>query len=123
MKNWDDFKQAFLKKEETKVDANSVINNMFSSLEEDIIRIEFGEDILPYIEDVLKVCSDFRFKTFSKSGFILPVVHFLDNSEIQENEYRVFVQGRLVKTNFVIFSKDEILSDFSKVFEYNFVCV
>ncbi len=114
-KSWDNF---FEKKEEVKVDVNAVISSLYSKLEEDVVKIEIGLDLLPFIDDILQFCSDFRLKTFFKTGFILPPVHFVDSDSIQENEYRVYVQGLLIKTGFVVFTKDEILKEFSAVFDY-----
>ena len=114
-KSWDNF---FEKKEEVKVDVNAVISSLYSKLEEDVVKIEIGLDLLPFIDDILQFCSDFRLKTFFKTGFILPPVHFVDSDSIQENEYRVYVQGLLIKTGFVVFTKDEILKEFSTVFDY-----
>lgn len=116
-KYWDNF---FEKKEEIKVDVNTVITSLYSKLEEDVVRIELGSDLIPFIDDILQICSDFRLKTFSKTGFILPAVHFVDNSVIQENEYRVYVQELLTKTGFAVFTKNEIIKEFSAVFDYLF---
>ena len=116
-KYWDNF---FEKKEEIKVDVNTVISSLYSKLEEDVVRIDIGTDITQFIDDIIKLCSDFRFKTFVKTGFILPVIHFLDNENIQENEYRVYVQGLLTKTGFVVFTKEEVVKEFSAIFDYLF---
>ena len=103
------FKLYFSKSEKVKSKLLSQFDRMYSELKEDTVRFELGGDLVPFIDVIVDVLYKFREKTFERTGFIFPVVHCTDNDTLQENEYRVYVQGELVDIGFVVFNKNEII--------------
>lgn len=111
------FKLYFLREDKNRDKVLSQFEKMFSELKEDVIRFEMGSDLIPFTDKIVDVLFKFREKTFKETGFIFPLVHCVDNDELQENEYRVYVQGELVDIGFVVFTENEIVKEFNQVLD------
>ena len=109
------FKLYFSNSEKVKSKVMSQFDRLYSEFKEDSVRFELGSDLVPFIDVIVDVLYKFREKTFKRTGFIFPVVHCIDNDSLQENEYRVYVQGELVDIGFVVFNKSEIIKEFRSV--------
>ncbi len=111
------FKLYFLREDKNSDKVLSQFEKMFSELKEDVIRFEMGSDLIPFTGKIVDVLFNFREKTFNETGFIFPLVHCIDNDSLQENEYRVYVQGELVDIGFVVFNENEIVKEFNQVLD------
>lgn len=93
---------------------NSVCNdidNLFCMLDEDILRIEIGEDLVSFGNIICKVANNLRREIKSELGFIMPQVHILDNSVLQENEYTIYIRGKKVCDGFVVPNEEGITEE------------
>ncbi|MBR6163720.1 FHIPEP family type III secretion protein [bacterium] len=111
------FKLYFLREDKNRDKVLSQFEKMFSELKEDVVRFEMGTDLVPFTDKIVDVLYKFREKKFSETGFIFPLVHCIDNDRLQENEYRIYVQGELVDIGFVVFNESEIRKEFSQALE------
>ena len=84
------------------------IEHLFDSLKEDQIRLEFGSDIVPYGEKVCSIIDGIRNEIKDELGFIMPAVHVLDNQNLQENEYTIKIQDKVLYRGFVIPNEEGI---------------
>lgn len=102
--------------------AEEQINELYETLvsQADIIRIEIGDDFVPYGKDIVNQISEFRENKKDENGFILPAVHVLDNQDLQENELIVKVRNKTVYQEFVIPNKESIIEEISLKLEQCF---
>ena len=84
------------------------IDNLFSFLDEETIRIEIGDDIVPFNKNVCKTIDNVRQELTEELGFILPVVRILNNIYLQENEYTIKIENNLMHNGFVIPNEEGI---------------
>lgn len=102
-------KNTYKKENNTKTkDIFEKINDLFSSLDDDVIRFQIGADIPPNIDVILNTMDSERNRIAKATGFILPPVRFLEDNDIQENSYNVYVNGKLVEEKFIIPNKEHI---------------
>ena len=91
-----------------KTDVFKQIDTMFALLEEDTIRLEFGDDIVFYKDEIMKVLGEERERINNKNGFILPPVRCIDNQTLQENEIDIFLNGKKIDERFVIPKQENV---------------
>ena len=84
------------------------IDNLFSFLDEETIRIEIGDDIVPFNKNVCKTIDNVRQELTEELGFILPVVRILNNIYLQENEYTIKIENNLMHNGFVVPNEEGI---------------
>lgn len=103
------FKKIF-KKEKIKEDEQNItekIDNMFDSLDSDIITLLIGKDLTNLDSTIINTICEFRDELKNNSGFILPPIHILGNDSLQENEFVIKVRDKEVLQKFVISNQDE----------------
>ena len=100
------------------------IDSLFSSLNEDIICIEIGEDLVPFGKDICEVIDNVREEIKDELGFIMPAVRVRDVPAMQENEYIIKVKNKPVSEGYVVPNKsgvtDEIYESLKNVLLNNF---
>ena len=100
------------------------IDTLFSSLNEDIICIEIGEDLVPFGKDICEIIDNVRKEIKDELGFIMPAVRVRDVPAIQENEYIIKVKNKSVSEGYVVPNKsgitDEIYESLKNVLLNNF---
>ena len=100
------------------------IDTLFSSLNEDIICIEIGEDLVPFGKDICEVIDNVREEIKDELGFIMPAVRVRDVPAMQENEYIIKVKNKPVYEGYVVPNKngvtDEIYENLKNVLLNNF---
>lgn len=87
------------------------IANLYDTLYEDVIQIKVGSDIVPFGEKICSLIFDLREEFTYELGFIIPSVHILDNSILQENEYVISIKGIEKFRGFVIPNEKGIIDE------------
>lgn len=87
------------------------IDEMFDSLGVDALKITIGEDLVPFGNDLVASIKDLRKKIKSDTGLIIPQVRILDDSELQENEYKITIQEKTVFTGFTVPKEDYAVNE------------
>ena len=106
-------KQIFhLKNREEAPTVYEKINNLFDSLNEDIILVQIGSDLIPFAEFICNLISSLREEIKDECGFILPPVRILENECYQENEYTIDVRGEQAASGFLIPNEEGIREEF-----------
>ena len=98
----------FGKKNNTNVSVYEKIDNLFNSLNEEVIVLEIGEDLIEYENSISEIISSLRAQIKEECGFIMPTVSIKQNYVIQENQFNIFIQEKLVEQRFVIPTEDNI---------------
>ncbi len=96
------------KKENKSTDISTEIDNLFDSLEEDIVRFEVGTDLIPHIDLLCSTTKQKRRNIKNATGFILPSVRFKSNARLQENSYIVFINEKIIEEKYVIPTEENI---------------
>ena len=108
------------KKEEYKENEQNIIekiDEMFESLDSDIITLLVGEDLTNLDSTIINTIGDFREELKNTYGFILPPVHILKNNRLQENEFIIKVRDKEVLQKFVVPKQDEIQKELRESLE------
>lgn len=87
------------------------IDEMFDTLGVDTLKITVGEDLVPFAQDLVASIKDLRKKIKSNTGLIIPQVRILDSTELQENEYKISIQGKTVFTGFTVPKEDYAVNE------------
>ena len=81
---------------EAEKDVLTKIDEMFESLDSDVITLLIGEDFLEFKDLVIGTISEIREELKENTGFILPPVHIMDDEELQAGQvlesYRICSQ-------------------------------
>lgn len=98
-------------------------DDLFDELGVYELSINFGEDFLSFIDELSARIWDLRLDIKNRTGFILPPVHILDNTELQENEICINVRNNTVFTDYIVPTEknfcDEIIKNLEIIcFEY-----
>lgn len=106
----DKLKQLFNLKTTTEVTptVEEKIEEAFNSLGEDVVRLEFGEDVTAFSYLILEKINEFRENLKLDTGFIFPPVHVLQNDDLQENEIVFYVRGKETEHEFLIPNKETV---------------
>lgn len=106
------------KKHEQEKTVQEEIDELFDTLYVDELKISIGEDLLPYSKELSLKIKDLRKKLKEKTGLIIPAVRILDDCDLQENEYRLFIRQNVVFAGFTVPKEDyainEIIANFEK---------
>ncbi|MBQ7764175.1 FHIPEP family type III secretion protein [bacterium] len=94
------------------------IDEMFDSLDADIITVFIGEDLVPFGVDIINTISEYREELKDLNGFILPPVHVLDKSDLQENQILALVRGKKVIEKYVIPTRKEVKKETIDMMKY-----
>ncbi len=99
-------------------------DNLFSNkLDEDIIRIELGEDLINFGERMCQIIENLRNKICEEKGIIFPIVRIIENESLQENQYEVFIRGKNVFIDYAVpndnWLEEVFPQDFKKIINNN----
>ena len=87
------------------------IDNLFDTLNDEVVVLEIGEDLVEYATSIIETIGSLRKQIKSECGFIMPTVAVRENYYIQENEFKISVQEKLIEQRFVIPTEDEITEE------------
>ena len=82
--------------------AEEKLDELFSSLNSDIITLLVGNDFVEYGDSILDYVNEVREEIKNKTGFIYPLVHILSSETLQENELVFKVREKQVFQKFII---------------------
>lgn len=101
----------------TKLGSEDKVNQLFNRLGEEVIKIEIGEDLAQFAEDMCTIIEEFRENTMKKNGFILPLTNIIQNNELQENEFLLKVHGNETYHEFLIPTEEYINKEINKALD------
>jgi len=101
----------------TTSDINEKINNLFDSLDENIIKIHIGTDLNSYRQLIYDTVFDIRVELQDECGFIIPTVNIEDNFFIQENELVIYIREKKIVNCFMIPNQISIQEEFYELFK------
>ncbi len=84
------------------------VNSLYNSLNDDIIHISLGDDLIPFIEMIINTTFNARTAIKNQTGFIMPAIKYSSDSTLQENEISVMIRGNIAFNKFVIPNKENI---------------
>lgn len=87
----------------------------FNTLSEDTIMFNVGFDLVPFAEEMVKSIKNSRNKIKNKTGFIIPLIRITSSKTLQENEIVVYIQGKEVFQEFIVFNKKEINKEIENI--------
>lgn len=97
---------------------------LFDEIDEEILGLEFGTDILSFHNDISDKLMDLRRKIMHNTGFIFPLTRFLHDIDLQENQYVIKIMGKTVFEGYVIpnakDATEEIIKNIEKIVLSNF---
>ena len=104
---------------QTTTSPETIVDEMFQKTSNlDVISIKLGNDLLTFADSILDVIMNKRHEIFDKTGFVFPLVHVIDDPNLQENEFIVEIFDQKVYNLFVIPTEDDILNNISAAIEY-----
>lgn len=82
------------------------MRNMEKSYEGDIVRLEFGLGVLPFIKpnestDFLDRIREVRNRLELETGKEIPLIRVRDNEGLEELQYRISVKGRILEDHYL----------------------
>ena len=106
-----------IKTKEAELTSGEKIDNLFDSLNEDIILLHLGEDLAEFEQLFCSIIQKLREEIKFECGFIIPEVHVQDWVLLQENEFRLYIKGKQVKHGFLIPNEKGIREEFYEIFK------
>ena len=100
-----------IKNREKETNIYDKIDNLFFSLNEDIICIEIGEDLVPFGSNICEIIDNVRNEIKDELGFIMPAVRVIDICGLQENGYIIKIKNKIVHEGYAIPNKDGIVEE------------
>lgn len=88
------------------------IDNLFETLDDDIIVVKIGTDLSDYKDVLLNTTEVIRKEIKEECGFIMPAVVIKGNLSMQENEFCICIRGIEKETRFVVPVEDEVREEF-----------
>ena len=88
------------------------IENLYDELNEDLILIKIGEDLVPHGDFICSIISELREEIKSECGFIFSPARILDYTCIQENEFIINIKGKDVENGFLVPNEKGIKEEF-----------
>lgn len=85
------------------------ISDLYESLQVDVLAVAFGDDILPFAQNIVNGIGKLRIKLKDQSGFIIPPIRVINDKGLQENEIQILVRGHVVYSDFAIPTKEYVL--------------
>ena len=98
----------FGKKNSTNTSAYERIDSLFDTLNDEVIILEIGEDLIEHDSSITEIISCLREQIKEECGFIMPTVSIKHNYVIQENQFNIYIQEKLIEQRFVIPTEDNI---------------
>lgn len=93
------------------------IESLFGSLNDEILKLKIGEDLVELREQIVEKISEVRKEIKDECGFILPPVEILSDSGIQENEFVISIRGKACKSGFLIPNINGVKVEFYETFK------
>ena len=93
----------------------SKTNDMFDDLHEYAVKIEFGNDVKEFIESIILVTGIVREQIKNNTGFIFPVINYLNNTSLQENEIKVYLNGNELYSKYIIPVQEETEKEIEEI--------
>ena len=91
-----------VKTQNEKISVHEGIDDLFDSLNETIIDVQVGDDLIPFCSDIIKVIWRLRDEVKAECGFIMPETRLRNNSSYQENEFRIHIHNKKVHQGFAV---------------------
>ena len=92
------------------------IESLYEELNNDVILVKIGEDLVPHSDYIVKQIGELREEIKDECGFIFPPVRVLDNlSPLQENEFCIMIRGSRVQNGFLVPTKKGIREEFYEI--------
>lgn len=95
------------KKKETKPSVYDQIDNLFDDLTVDELSIKVGNDLVDFAEELCNRITQLRNDIADECGYIIPPVRILDDTNMQENQFCIFVRNNPCRVGYVIPTLDE----------------
>ena len=109
------YKNILTSKNSDKNIAFQKIKAKFDSLEEDTICFQFGDDMVLIADKIINTIERERERIKNKTGFILPLVRCINNSELQENEIDVLINGKKTEERFIIPKEENLQEEITNI--------
>ena len=93
------------------------VNSLYNSLNDDIIHISLGDDLIPFIEMIINTTFNARTAIKNQTGFIMPAIKYSSDSTLQENEISVMIRGNIAFNKFVIPNKENIEKEIKDILD------
>ena len=93
------------------------VNSLYNSLNDDIIHISLGDDLIPFIEMIINTTFNARASIKNQTGFIMPAIKYSSDSTLQENEISVMIRGNIAFNKFVIPNKENIEKEIKDILD------
>jgi flagellar biosynthesis component FlhA len=93
---------------------------MAEKIEDEVLAIELGVFFIPRVEKIVSGIDMIRKKNYRITNFEIPRVRIMDNKKIENDSYRIWLNGKIVKTRRVrIMRIRRILTDFENLSKLN----
>jgi flagellar biosynthesis component FlhA len=93
---------------------------MAEKIEDEVLAIELGVFFIPRVEKIVSGIDMIRKKNYRITNFEIPRVRIMDNKKIENDSYRIWLNGKIVKTRRVrIMRIRRILTDFENLIKLN----
>ena len=89
-------------------DVETIINNMFDSLDSYSLYFRIGSDIEAFSDEICSAIGELREEIKGNTGFIFPAIPFKYDHDIQENEIIISINGTEIIDDFWVPNKDYI---------------
>lgn len=96
------------------------IEEMFNSLGDNEIKILLGEDLQEFRDEIGNKIKTLRSEIKEECGFILPPVNIQTHDNLQENEYKISVNGKVIFYDFIIPTEENALKEIIKGLKNSF---
>lgn len=105
----------FQKNTETNETILNNIDDLFNSMNSDIITIFVGSDFTKLVDTIIETIKTTRTKVKEETGFIIPEIHILDDDNLQENELNLHIRGKKVLQRFIVPNIKEIEKELQEI--------
>lgn len=105
----------FQKNTETNETILNNIDDLFNSMNSDIITIFVGSDFTKLVDTIIETIKTTRTKVKEETGFIIPEIHILDDNNLQENELNLYIRGKKVLERFIVPNIKEIEKELQEI--------
>ena len=105
----------FQKNTETNETILNNIDDLFNSMNSDIITIFVGSDFTKLVDTIIETIKTTRTKVKEETGFIIPEIHILDDDNLQENELNLHIRGKKVLQRFIVPNMKEIEKELQEI--------
>ncbi len=105
-------------KKQQNTDVESIINNMFDSLDSFSLYFRIGSDINAFSNEISSSIGALREEIKENTGFIFPAIPFKCDNAIQENEIIISINGSEILDDFWVPNKDYVEKEIRRALLY-----